>query len=46
MLILNKVGADWKVAISGGEERVLVQNRPFLIIFPVLIFNKIQVHLP
>lgn len=41
MLILNKVGADLKVAISGGFEQVLAQNRPFLIIFAVLIFNNI-----
>lgn len=40
MLILNKVGADLKVAISGGFEQVLAQNRPFLIIFIMLIFNK------
>ena len=46
MLILNKVGADRKVVILGGFEQVLAQNRPFLIIFAVLIFNKFSVHLP
>ena len=46
MLILNKVGADLKVAISGGFEQVLAQNRPFLIIFTVSIFSKFKVLMP
>lgn len=46
MLILNKVGADLNVAISGGFEQVLAQNRPFLMIFTMLIFNNFQVPLP
>ena len=31
---------------SGDFEQVLAQNRPFLMIFAVLIFNKIQVLMP
>ena len=46
MSIFNKVGADLKVAFSGGFEQVLAQNRPFFIVFAVLIFNKFSALLP